>query len=80
MSLRALVTAFFLVDRLSKPLLMARGTENGALPPGDLDGFLAEIEKRGAVRPGAGSALSCGANGLRKKENGQTEWPDPRAS
>jgi dipeptidyl aminopeptidase/acylaminoacyl peptidase len=37
---------FFHVDRLGKPLLMARGTEDGALPPGDLDAFLAEIEKR----------------------------------
>jgi dipeptidyl aminopeptidase/acylaminoacyl peptidase len=41
------VSPFFLVDRLNKPLLMARGTEDGALFLGDFDVFLAEIEKRG---------------------------------
>jgi dipeptidyl aminopeptidase/acylaminoacyl peptidase len=41
------VSPFFHVDRLSRPLIMARGTEDGALPPGDLDAFLAEIEMRG---------------------------------
>jgi dipeptidyl aminopeptidase/acylaminoacyl peptidase len=41
------VSPFFHVDRLSKPLITARGTGDGALPPGDLDAFLAEIEKRG---------------------------------
>jgi dipeptidyl aminopeptidase/acylaminoacyl peptidase len=41
------VSPFFQVQNVSKPLLMALGTEDGALPPGDLDAFLAEIGKRG---------------------------------
>jgi dipeptidyl aminopeptidase/acylaminoacyl peptidase len=40
------VSPFFHVDRLKSPLVMARGTEDGALPPGDLEAFLAEIGER----------------------------------
>jgi len=38
---------FFQVDRLSKPMLIARGDRDDALPPGDLDQFVAEAGKRG---------------------------------
>jgi dipeptidyl aminopeptidase/acylaminoacyl peptidase len=34
------VSPRLLVDRLKRPLLMARGDKDGALPPGDLDAFL----------------------------------------
>ncbi len=41
------VSPIFLVDRMSKPLLIARGDRDDALPPGDIDTFVAEAGKRG---------------------------------
>jgi dipeptidyl aminopeptidase/acylaminoacyl peptidase len=41
------VSPIFLVDRLSKPVLIARGDRDEALPPGDLDAFVTEAGKRG---------------------------------
>jgi len=41
------VSPLFLVDRLSKPVLLGRGDKDGALPPGDLDTFVEELRKRG---------------------------------
>ena len=41
------VSPIFLVDRLSKPVLIAWGDRDSALPPGDLETFVAEAGKRG---------------------------------
>ncbi len=41
------VSPFFLVGHLSKPVLIARGDQDGALPQNDLEVFVAEAEKRG---------------------------------
>jgi dipeptidyl aminopeptidase/acylaminoacyl peptidase len=41
------VSPIFNMDRLSKPVLIARGSQDGALPRGDLDMFLEEAGKRG---------------------------------
>ncbi len=41
------VSPIFLIDRLSKPVLIARGDKDEALPPGDLDTFAQEAGKRG---------------------------------
>ncbi len=41
------VSPIFQIDRLSKPVLIARGDKDGALPPGDIDDFVTEAGKRG---------------------------------
>jgi dipeptidyl aminopeptidase/acylaminoacyl peptidase len=41
------VSPIFLVERLSKPLLIAKGDGDGALPQGDLETFVAAARKRG---------------------------------
>ncbi len=41
------VSPSFRVDRVSKPFLIAWGDQDGALPPGVLDSFVEEVEKRG---------------------------------
>jgi dipeptidyl aminopeptidase/acylaminoacyl peptidase len=60
------VSPFFLVHRLKRPFLMARGADDGALPPGDLDAFLAEIEKRGGS---AASVVYEGDGHFYRREN-----------
>jgi dipeptidyl aminopeptidase/acylaminoacyl peptidase len=60
------VSPFFLVHRLNKPLLMARGDKDAALPPGDLDAFLEEIEKRGGD---AASVVYEGDGHFYRREN-----------
>jgi dipeptidyl aminopeptidase/acylaminoacyl peptidase len=41
------VSPSFLVERLSKPVLLAWGDKDPALPPNDLADFVAEARKRG---------------------------------
>ena len=41
------VSPIFQVDRLSKPVLIAKGDRDDAIPPGDLEGFVTEAGKRG---------------------------------
>ncbi|MFB3903187.1 MAG: alpha/beta fold hydrolase [Acidobacteriota bacterium] len=41
------VSPSFHVDRVIRPFLVAWGDQDAALPPGDLDSFVAEVKKRG---------------------------------